>query len=215
MTKSYKEIKECVHKRVRKTVMTNILRNVMKRKPRFWGLKKKRNWESKTVYLAVYKYMYAVGYNALLKEIKKWYDVGPITLSTNIKRALKVTKEWSISNIKRGNASSWTIAARNTYFPKCIQDTVLWMDSSDFRLIGKNKASTKHSDWSYKENSPAQRFMFIQNAQGKFLEVDGGYSPKIDDGSYLTLQKSILSKYYKGEYLLQIVVLNLVSRFLV
>ncbi len=83
-------------------------------------------------------------------------------------------------------------------FPKSQKNVNLWIDSSDFKLIGKNSTSTKDVSWSYKENSPDQRYMFVQDAQTRFRVVIGGYSPKIDDNSFLELQKDILSKAIKS-----------------
>ncbi len=40
-----------------------------------------------------------------------------------------------------------------------------------------------NSKWFYKENSPAQRFMFVQDARSWFPAVYGGYCLKINDNS--------------------------------
>jgi hypothetical protein len=42
--------------------------------------------------------------------------------------------------------------------------------------------------------------MFIQDGQGRFLDVNGGYSPKDDDGSYLNVQKDTISSTFNGGF---------------
>lgn len=56
------------------------------------------------------------------------------------------------------------------------------MDSADFRLKGKSCTSVKDPSWSYKENSPAQRFLIGADVNTRIRVLDGGYSPKLYDG---------------------------------
>lgn len=156
MVKSYIMIKEAVHRRIRPITIVNIMRYLMKKKPRLWGFRRTINWEFKSLYLALYKHIYGIGYNCLLNGVKTWYNIGPTTLFTNIKRTLLMVTGWIKSMIKRVGPSSWTIAARNLQLPGSVHDTVLWIDSCDFKLIGKRSLTTKHRDRSYKENGPAQ-----------------------------------------------------------
>ncbi len=45
----------------------------------------------------------------------------------------------------------------------------LWIDSADLKLIGKNSTFRKDDTWSYKENGPAQRYMFVQMVNPDFV----------------------------------------------
>ncbi len=64
-------------------------------------------------------------------------------------------------------------------------------------MIGKRSIGTKDSSWSYKENAPGLRFMFIQDVRSRFRAIYGGYSPKIDDNSFLTLKHEVISTSFK------------------
>jgi hypothetical protein len=72
-------------------------------------------------------------------------------------------------------------------FPNALKDVNLWMDSSDFRLIGKKSVSTSDSSWSQKCNSPGQRYQFIMDGKSRIRKIWGGMSPKVDDGNHLRL----------------------------
>jgi hypothetical protein len=61
----------------------------------------------------------------------------------------------------------------------------LWMDSVDFPRIGKRSVSRRSSNWSYKCNGPAQRYMVLQDGKSRIVKVWGSYNPKVYDGLFL------------------------------
>jgi hypothetical protein len=72
----------------------------------------------------LFKHLFGIAYNILLNEIKTWYNVGPNTLSTNIKRVILMTRTWITSLIKKGNVVGWRTAASSLRLPRSILDTV-------------------------------------------------------------------------------------------
>ncbi len=194
---NYIELKRCVHRKLKKSVVDSFIKFLCEKQISLWGLKKTRNWISKTAHVTLYKHLFSVGYTALLGEIKGWYDVGSRTLAKNCKTILMNSRRWSNDNVKAGTFSEWRNTTRNLNFPKSLKNVLLWMDSCDFRLSGKNFISTSDCSWSYKENSPAQRFMFVQDSKTRFRAVFGDYSPKIDDNSTLSLIRQELNTKFK------------------
>ena len=63
------------------------------------------------------------------------------------------------------------------------------MDSSDFAITGRKRVRKKSSDWSYKLNRPALRYMIIRDGAGNICRVWGGYTPKLYDGDFLEVHK--------------------------
>jgi len=61
----------------------------------------------------------------------------------------------------------------------------LWIDSTDFGRIGKQSVSRKSKDWSYKLNSPGQRYMVIWDGKRRARRVWGPYSPKLYDSDFI------------------------------
>ena len=66
----------------------------------------------------------------------------------------------------------WKCMAHHHCFTGMVEDVYLWVDSTDYQLNGKAKMLWK--DPSYKKNSPAQHFTFIQDALGKIKKAWGG-----------------------------------------
>jgi hypothetical protein len=76
------------------------------------------------------------------------------------------------------------------------------MDSIDLHQEGVSKGHKKDPSWSYKLNSPGQRYMALSDANGKFRALWGGYSPKVYDGDFLKLQRDWLETNLKGAVIL-------------
>ena len=72
------------------------------------------------------------------------------------------------------------------------------MDSVDFSLEGKRSISKRGPKWSFKKNSPDQRFMFLRDGKGKVIKKWSGYSPKLYDGNWLQANKEWLESELEG-----------------
>ena len=65
-------------------------------------------------------------------------------------------------------------------------------------VLGKRHGSKKSTDWSFKEESPAQRFQVFTDCGGHIRLVVGGYSPKIDDQSFCQIWRDIWREKFPG-----------------
>lgn len=186
---SYSNIKSATHRRIKRSSVQILLDVVKAANLNLWGLKKGDNFVEKQVYLALYKYAYAAGYGALSSATKSWNKLSTRTLTRNTKVILKCLGKWGKKQIHLGNKAEWTEVMNKHRLPKLVNEAHLLLDSTDFRLAGKVSTSRKSESWSYKENSPAQRFSLVHDLDGKVRYIWGGYSPKTYDSDFVMIQK--------------------------
>ena len=97
---------------------------------------------------------------------------------------------WGKEQITLGKVEDWKQASVRCTFKDPVKNANLFMDSSDFRLKGKCNTSRKDSKWSFKCNSPDQRYMFLQDSRTVIKKIWGGYSPKVYDGDFLSINQN-------------------------
>lgn len=168
------------------------------KEPVLWGLVKPRDFVRRQVYIAQYKYAYAVGYDKLTRMIHSWNKLPEKSVTHNAQQILRCLKKWGKSKVQLGTKTSWFGISKQYKMPKQINDAHLLMDSTDFRLSGKCSTSRKDVNWSYKENSPAQRFTLLHTMDGKIVQCWGGYSPKVYDSDFVIIQKNFFDSTLKG-----------------
>ena len=163
-----------------------------------WGSEKPRTFLEDMVLLALYKDIKNEGYHTLTNKINFHYKITDHSLRHNIPIIRSVMKEWAEEQIKVGVYQDWKTAARHCSLGPLVADTVLWIDSSDFQVINNDAYTPSSEHWSYKENSPARRFMVISDAKGRIRMVWGGYIPKMYDGEFLENNKYIINHLFYG-----------------
>lgn len=194
---SFNAIVRDVHHFWNPTKFEQMIQFVKSKEVQLWGLRKDRHYLKKHVYLTVYKDMKNIGYHALYDRIKGWYKPTDRTLRHNIKTVRAYLAEWGASHVKTGDSKEWKSITKDMGLPDLVKDTNLWMDSSDFKLVGKTTTSKKHESWSYKEKAPAQRFMCVSDGNRRIRYLRGGYSPKVGDSEFLAIQKEDFEENFK------------------
>ncbi|ELR13736.1 uncharacterized protein ACA1_075850 [Acanthamoeba castellanii str. Neff] len=121
--------------------------------------------------MTLYKDCYAVGQNQLYEEVKMWILCLLRSLHHNVHK-------WAQLVVTLGNLTTWCYLAAELNLAGTVKGACLWMDSFDVPLSGVSKMSKKDPLWSYKLNSPSQRFMALLDACGQFCMLWGGYSQK-------------------------------------
>ena len=113
-----------------------------------------------------------------------------------IRRSLRV---WAESYIRLGTCSDWNAATRNlSNMPTSLKDVNLWIDSFDVQVKGTRSTKVSDPTWSYKLNAPGRRYMVIQNGKRKIVQIWGGHSPKIHDGSWLETHREEFEDQFNG-----------------
>ena len=105
---------------------------------------------------------------------------------------------WGEKQIQLGTLEEWKNKALNSGFEETLKGASLIVDSTDFSLTGKRSVSHKHESWSFKENSPARRFLIIMDSQREIKKTWGGYSPKVYDGSAIELLAFWIDNAFEG-----------------
>ena len=198
MAKTRRQVKVEVCKRVKDEVITSLTSFVRRQNPALWGMKRSRTFVGDLVLVTLYKDLFAIGYHTLCGEVKVWLPLAERTMRHNMKELRRLFSKWAEERIKRGNLPEWKEAARGLKFSKELKGVCLWMDSSNFPLIGKEGASRKKRTWSFKLNGPGRRYMVLMDGEGKVRSIWGGYSPKVYDGDFLELNKKWLEKKLEG-----------------
>ena len=192
------EVKRQVLEHINENIYVDIEQYVVNSTIQLWGIDQPKTFKKDILLLTLYKDIFGVGYHHVAERIKFEYKITDHSLRHNVSVMRPVLEEWAKGKISVGNVQSWKTAAHNSNFGKLVEDANLFMDSSDFRLQGKVSTSRKSDTWSYKCNSPGSRYMLIQGAATRILKVWGGYSPKIYDGDFLTINRSKIETLFDG-----------------
>lgn len=75
-----------------------------------------------------------IGYKKLHKDISFGYYMNHNSMRRNMQVIRKLLGKWGRSNIVLGDLDAWKAAAADCNLEPLVQDTVLWMDSSDFKV---------------------------------------------------------------------------------
>ena len=150
------------------------------------------------VALTIYKALYNHGYHKLADLINFGYKITDHSLRHNIQVLRKVLNNYGEKNIVLGDAEDWEKEAGIVERLGDLAHVNLWMDSSDFKKFRKISSSRKGPEWSYKLNGPGRRYMFLQDAKGRFRKVWGGYTPKLYDGDFLAINKQSIETELEG-----------------
>ena len=183
-------IKKRVEQRITIQLLKEMIIHVKSNDPNMWGELKPRTFVADMVILTLYHDLTGTNYIKIEKEIDFGYIISHNSLAHNAAVIRLTLQSWANQYVTLGDISDWTAAARQINFKDPIGKVHLWIDSTDLRLIGKSSVSRKDQSWSYKCNSPGQRYMAISDAKGKIRYLNGGYSPKVYDGDWLKINKN-------------------------
>lgn len=183
-----------VLKKIPPKILDEITNYITLHAPLLWGTTQPRMFLKHTLWSTLLHDLNGKSMNTIAKDL----GVSNDSVAHNIRVMRKKLALWAKTHIKAGQLSDWVSTARKSKFLKKVRDANLLMDSTDFALYGKRKTSKKSTDWSFKLNGPGQRYMFVLNTKSKVLFASNGYSPKIDDNSYLSVVRPILERKFKG-----------------
>lgn len=198
MPLTYNDVKERVHAGVPVRAFRSVYDYVSGKELSLWGAVKPRNFLRMTLYVVLYKDLLGIGYNKLYNQIKGWYASSHSSLRHNTRLLRTECGCWGRRQIKVGTPSEWNGAARHVPRSKDLRGVNLWVDSSDFRLKGRSSVSRKDDMWSYKENSPAQRFMMLSDGKMRPRMISHGYSPKTYDSTWIRSHRSYLDRHFSA-----------------
>ena len=163
-----------------------------------WGYDKPASFEKDQILLTVYKDLFGLSFRDVVNNINIGYQITEHSFKHNVPIVREALSNWANGEIRVGNLAEWKEAASKTRFGNRVADANLWMDSSDYPIVGKSSTSRKSPQWSYKLNGVGRRYMALSNAHGHVLKLWGGYSPKVYDGDFITANKEYIESTFEG-----------------
>jgi len=106
------------------------------------------------------------------------------SLIRNVKVVRLALREWANTVLTPLPLNALEQLARNQIAIGSFEKLQLWMDSTEFRMTGKNSMSTKDRNWSYKVNGPGRKWLFLHDARGRVMMVFGPKPPKTYDSHF-------------------------------
>lgn len=196
--KTWAQIKHSVEARIQASTLSELEQEVHDAKLSLWGEDKPEEFEKMCLYITLWKDLTAKGYCQIQRRTHAWLKLTTKSIAHNTQLIRNALKPWAMRQIQLGDSTDWKNAASATRFSKLIKDTNLWIDSTDFPLVGKRSTKRKDESWSYKCNSPGRRFQVICDANRRIRKVWGGYSPKVYDGAFLEITREWFEEKLKG-----------------
>jgi len=139
-------------------------------------------------YVTLFKDTQRCGYAELKNRIKD-IPISIGTLQRNVQLIRDELEEWALNKIVVGDEFAWERSMKNFKRGKYVKYVNLFIDSTNYRLRGKNSTSTSHPSWSFKKNEPAKRYMCIFDGKSRIIHISRGHSPKIYDGEHLKITR--------------------------
>jgi DDE superfamily endonuclease len=173
-----------------------------KRIETLWGIAQPQDFIQKMLVLAIYKDLTGEGYDKLVARVDFGFEIHGKSLNHNTKVIRRILFQWAKKQIVNKGSEVWNKSAKLFPYKSGLEDVNLTIDSSDFRLSGKASTSRKDPDWSFKLNSPGQRFQMLCDAHGSVQKLWGGYSPKIYDGDWIKILKETLVEQFEGAHII-------------
>ena len=100
---------------------------------KLWGLDQSRDNVRKTLVLALYKDLFAIGYDCIITSVDVGFQLRSKTLRHNTKIIQKILAEWSQKQIINEGRTKWDVHRLMLPRRKELYDVNLLIDSSDFR----------------------------------------------------------------------------------
>ena len=196
---SYATIKkEVFKKKIEEKTVRDMIRFVEAKQLNMWGREKTSFFVGRNVYLCLWKDLYKHGFNYIEDQIRDWMPLSSKSLQHNLQEIRLVLKGRTEELVVLQETKVLRRQARKAGLPKAVCDIELWIDSVDCRMDGKASTSRKDPSWSYKENSPAQRYQVVSSAAGRIQKIWGRYSPKVFDGNWLNINKQQLVELFRN-----------------
>lgn len=167
-----------------------------------WGQEQPNKFIETMVCTALYKDLSALGYSKIIQDVNFGFSIQAKSLSHNVKLIREMLMEWAKKQIVNEKKQAWNASSKILPKKKELKQVNLFMDSTDFRLAGKVLVSRKDSRWSYKLNSPGQRFQVLCDAKEIVQKVWGRYSPKIYDGHWIEIMAEELGLQFSGAFII-------------
>lgn len=202
MPTPYADIKQKVQDKFGSEAFSSFMRFLKNHPPTLWGTVQPRLFLTHVAVLVLYHDMFYIGYETIMADVDIRINMSKHSFIYNAGQIRQTGAAWADTVIQPGSAPSWNHAARYVALPAPLKAVQLWADSTDFRLQQHGRTSRKGELWSYKLKHAGWRYMFVRNGRGAVLQLWGGYSPKIKDGTFLVAAKREFTQLFSGAHVI-------------
>lgn len=194
---TFRQVKKAVHTKVRESTMRALICHVKANEPRYWGEQKQRikNFVELMVYATVFKDTMSVSFENVTHIFSTDSQASKRSIIHNTGETRKILCKWGKQQINLGNLEEWSAEVEDADFASPCKYVVLWIDSSDLRLMARKGYTRKSPYWSFKLNRPGRRYTMMRDYAGKFRKVWGGYTPKLSDFEFVEVFKDWFETY--------------------
>lgn len=169
------------------------------RKPiNFWATEEPDGFLTDMVILALWKLIDGGGYQKILREVHLPFPFNHKSYQFNCNIIWHWGEKWGEHWIVWGDCEEWDQAAARIPKKGRLAKVNLWLDSFDLPMENPKGWSKKDTNFSYKLNRYGRRYMVAMDGLTGIRWVEGGYSPKVYDGTYMQLMRRELSEVMKG-----------------
>ena len=134
MSLRFDQIYYFVRRKLAEDIIQELINWISSQDISLWGEDKPRSLHRDMTVLALYKDLYAVGYCRLASDINFGYRITHKSLHHNVSVLRLFFEKWAVSKFILGDQNAWNAEARRCAFRTEVQDSNLWIDSTDFPL---------------------------------------------------------------------------------
>jgi hypothetical protein len=160
------------------TTFNEIATYVRRRAPNLWGGNQPDNHLDNMLVFTLTKFVLGWSYGKMIKLIRTEPRLNYKSLEHNVLKISRVLRDWGSEQISWGTRHEWEEAARGARVPPEFGNVLMWIDSSDFKIIHKDGINKNSEWWSGKEGRPCRRYMFLSTADGLIRKIWPAYGPK-------------------------------------
>ena len=157
-----------IHKVVPQDTFGSIMNWLERKDPPLWGESRPKNFLRITLYLVLYKWLTGFGNSAMALSVGSWFKTSSKSIGHNSMKLGQYLAVWGKKHIKHFKSKERKRLKEEVSFKKPVEGITLWMDSSDFRLVGKKSVSCSIQ---FKNNS-----LFDSSKIRSLAETNGGVS---------------------------------------
>ena len=182
MALELKALEDGIVSRIGRPRLKRILKDVVLDPAKLWATVRPRNFVQGIILITLYKDLTGSSYRDVQKEVAGWAHFSNEGLQHNVQKCRLALRTWAKGVVVPQTSARLTCVAAKTNRPKGLDDVVLWIDSTDFRIKGKRSVHRDRTKWSQKLQSPGRRWVTICNAKGQTQWVSPCYPPTCYDG---------------------------------
>mgnify|MGYP005853465407 CR=1 FL=1 len=148
--------------------------------------------------ITLYKDLKGISYNKLKNELEGTFQLSVNSYHHNVYAVREALRCWSKNVLTVPQLDKLKAIARGQVQAKSFPNVQLWMDSTEFRLIGNRSMHATNPYWSKKVKGHGRKWLFLHDARGRVVFAFGPVSPKAYDSHLFCRHMETVEKALPG-----------------